>query len=94
LRVRVTALNKVDLPTLGSPTIPALSIKFYRKNGKINRKDTWAQSFCLDFMLRQLPNDMSTVEKSGGNETNTGDMFHFQQRLFAETAVAARNREA
>ena len=26
LRVRVTALNRVDLPTLGSPTIPAFSI--------------------------------------------------------------------
>jgi hypothetical protein len=28
LRVRVTALNKVDLPTLGSPTIPALSMVY------------------------------------------------------------------
>src|SRR5258705_13006063 len=27
LRVRVTALNSVDLPTLGNPTIPALSIR-------------------------------------------------------------------
>jgi hypothetical protein len=26
LRVRVMALKRVDLPTLGSPTIPALSI--------------------------------------------------------------------
>ena len=26
LRVRVTALKRVDLPTLGNPTIPALSI--------------------------------------------------------------------
>jgi hypothetical protein len=26
LRVRVTALNRVDLPTFGSPTIPALNM--------------------------------------------------------------------
>jgi hypothetical protein len=26
LRVRVIALNKVDLPTFGSPTMPALNI--------------------------------------------------------------------
>ena len=26
LRVRVTALNRVDLPTFGKPTIPALSM--------------------------------------------------------------------
>jgi len=26
MRVRVTALKRVDFPTLGSPTIPALSI--------------------------------------------------------------------
>jgi hypothetical protein len=32
LRVRVTALNRVDLPTFGNPTIPALSINqfFFR----------------------------------------------------------------
>jgi hypothetical protein len=40
----VTALNKVDLPTLGSPTIPAFNI---RRENKPNRsqmrkfKRTW-----------------------------------------------------
>jgi len=27
--VRVTALKRVDLPTFGKPTIPALNIKIY-----------------------------------------------------------------
>jgi len=34
LRVRVTALKRVDLPTLGRPTIPAWSIGVVRIAGE------------------------------------------------------------
>src|SRR5438132_5636714 len=45
-------------------------------------------------MLRELPHDMATVEQAGEDEAYPGKMLHFQQSLFAEPAITARDGEA